>query len=82
MMKDWNIIHEMDNDDGTSTCYARKFGDQQWWLTRFPDCWIAETKVKVFDEPEIVKIKDFKTAAAGIRWVEKNHQDWTRRAWE
>ena len=82
MMKDWNIIHDMDNDDGTHTCYARKFGNQQWWVTQFPDRWTAETRVKIFgDEPEITAIKDFKTAKAGIRWVEKNYQNWTPKAW-
>ena len=82
MMKDWEIVHEMDNEDGTPTCYARKFGNQQWWLTQHPDRWVAETKVKIDREPEIVSVKDFKTAKAGIRWVENNHQDWTQRAWE
>lgn len=56
MLKDWKIIHEMDNEDGTPTCYARKFGGQQWWVTQHPDRWIAETKVKVFDELEIVSV--------------------------
>lgn len=82
MLKDWKVTHEMDNEDGTPTCYARKFGEQLWWLTQHPGRWVAETKVKVFGESEIVSVKDFKTASAGIRWVENNYQNWTQRAWE
>lgn len=48
MITDWDIIHEMDNEDGTPSCYAKMFGDQIWWVTQFPDCWIAEAKVKIF----------------------------------
>lgn len=82
MNESWDIIHEMDMEDGTPTCYTRKFGDQPWWVNKFPDCWIAETKVKIFEEPEIASIKKFKSAKAGINWVEKNYQNWTKRAWE
>ena len=80
-MNNWEVIHEMDNDDGTPACYARKFVTQGWWVTQFPDRWTAETKVKVFDEPEIMKVKDFKSAQGAIRWVETNHQNWTEKAW-
>lgn len=81
MLKDWEIIHEMDNEDGAPTCYARKFSGQQWWVTQHPDRWIVETKVKVFDELKIVSVKDFASAKAGIRWVENNYQVWTQKAW-
>lgn len=81
MLKDWEIIHEMDNEDGTPTSFARKFSSQQWWVTQHPGRWIAETKVKVFDELEIVSVKDFASAKAGIRWVENNYQDWMQKTW-
>ena len=82
MMENWEIIHEMDNEDGTPTCYAKRFGSQWWRVTQFSDRWAAETKVKAFDEPELVKVKNFKSAKTAIRWVENNHQDWTQSAWE
>lgn len=75
MLKDWNIIHEMDNDDGSPTCYARKFDEQQWWVTQWPKSWKAETRVKNIDEPEIIEVKEFKNLKAAIRWVENNHQN-------
>lgn len=67
MMKDWNIIHEIDNGDGRSTCYTRKLGDQQWWLA------LLTAKAWGFTA-HLVKVKDLKTAAADIRWVENHYQ--------
>lgn len=82
MLDDWKIIHEMDNEDGTPTCYAKKFGGQQWWVTKQPDRWVAETKVKIFDEVDIITVHASKSAKDCMRWVENNHQDWTKHAWE
>lgn len=80
--KGWEIIYEMDNENRTPTRYAKKFGNQLWWATKYPKQWIAETKVKVFEgSPELIKVKEFKTEKTCINWIEKNHQDWTERAW-
>lgn len=76
--KEWEIIHEMDNEDGTPTCYTKKFGNQLWWATKYPKRWIAETKVKTDgDSPELIQVKEFKTERACINWIENNHQNWT-----
>ena len=71
-MKDWEVIHEMD-DEGLITCYANEFDGQFFWATLFLDGWHAETRdnSQVYAETRTLKI--LKTAKGAMRWVENNY---------
>lgn len=74
-MKDWEIIHEMDDEEtGLPTGYAKKFEGQFFWVTQFPDGWHAETSSKYSDYAEFRTLKILKTAKGTMRWVEKNYK--------
>lgn len=72
-MKNWEIVHEMD-DEGLITCYAKEFDGQFFWATLFLDGWHAETRDKSQPYSEIKTLKILKTAKGAMRWVEKNYE--------
>ena len=74
-MKDWKVIHEMDDEEtGLPTGYAKKFEGQFFWVTQFPDGWHAETRDNSQVYAEIRTLKILKTAKGAMRWVEKNYE--------
>ena len=73
-MKDWKIIHEMDDEEtGLPTCYAKAFEGQFFWVTQFPDGWHAETSSKYSDD-ELRTLKVLKNAKGTMRWIENNYR--------
>lgn len=79
MLKDWNIIEEMrdEDDDGRPTCYSREYDGNIWWVTQFPDRWMAEVMVRTPGyRSEIIGVKDFRSPGAAARWVEQYHKEW------
>ena len=74
MLKDWEIVHEMDDEEtGLPTGYAKEFEGQFFWVTQFPDGWHAETSSKYSDD-ELRTLKVLKTAKGTMRWVENNYK--------
>lgn len=74
MLKDWEIIHEMDDEEtGLPTGYAKEFDGQFFWVTQFSDGWHAETSSKYSDD-ELRTLKVLKTAKGCMRWVENNYR--------
>lgn len=81
-MDGWEIVHEMDLEDGSPSCYARMFGNYQWWIVKYPSAWAAEVKVKMLDDGRtICRVRDFKTPKLAAKWIEKHHTEWTDEAW-
>ena len=43
MLKDWEIVHEMDDEEtGLPTGYAKEFNGEYFWVTQFSDGWHVE----------------------------------------
>ena len=73
-MKDWEIIHEMDDEEtGLPTGYSKKIDGQFFWVTQFIDGWHAETNDNSQVDAEIRTLKILKTAKGAMRWVENNY---------
>ena len=72
MLKDWEIIHEMDDEEtGLPTGYAKNFNGEYFWVTQFSDGWHVEIN-PYKDYYETLKI--LKTAKGCMRWVENNYR--------
>lgn len=72
MLKDWEIVYEMDDEEtGLHTCYAKEFDGQFVWVTQFSDGWHVEINPS---EDYYRTLKVLKTAKGCMRWVEKNYK--------
>ena len=69
----WNIVHEMDNPDGSPTCWATEVNHPSYgkyiWVTESENGYDVE-----FDAGEagFRTLKPFKTVIGAKRWVTKN----------
>ena len=68
----WEIIEEMNDDDGSPTCWATEIRHEQYgkfcWITM-----ISEDKyaVEILIDKEYITLKEFKTLNGAKRYVER-----------
>lgn len=75
----WKIIHDMDNDDGTPNCWAKKINHNKYGEY----VWINKTKegfnVEVKQYNDFTTLVTCKTLTSAKRWVSINMIEVRRR---
>lgn len=71
---EYEIVHECDQEDGTPTCWATKYGNQFWWIEIRPDGYYMCVTTIYGEQSDIRPCKSFGEAE---RWISKHHQEWT-----
>lgn len=68
---EWKIVHDMDNDDGTPTCWVKEINHEKYGK----HVWISEDggfNVEIEKDDEFETLVTCKTLTSAKRWVSTN----------
>lgn len=77
-MADYEIVHEMDREDGTATRWSTTLGGQPWWIALTADGqYSVETRLEAeYGNEEVLKLHTCGSFEDAQKWIKKHWHEW------
>ena len=64
-MLKWNVLHEMDDENGNATAWSTEVNGKNVWITKYPNTYKVESE----KYGELVTLVETKSLVSAKRWV-------------